>query len=89
MSIGTNLMHALKLINDACDDIQEGNMCYRCPLECSICGETFSIEEFYYNMSEDSVDDMLRLAEWCRSYISDEDAEALWADNERKMWDDE
>lgn len=81
---GQWIANACDLAASACQTIEENKACDRCPLY-SMCLDENNFLDVAYFFSANSWKEFLGFAEDMETYISDEDAEALYWDQQRKM----
>lgn len=78
------ILNALDLAADTCQTIQENGGCDRCPLY-TTCLDENNFLDVAYAFNVDHWRDFLGFADDINGYISNEDAEALYWDDRRKM----
>lgn len=82
---GKAITEMLTNLSEACQVIQDKDMCGDCPIKNNcFCVRGVTVWDICMDTNAKSFDDFLKLADYAEYYISDEDREALYADDLRK-----
>lgn len=84
------IQEAMNLLALACDNINEGGACEKCPLHSDKCLDDMAVKDFAEEMTAKSLEEFLGFADDVQEYLeeleinSEENQRALHADFQRK-----
>ena len=82
---GTNMVKTLTVLVEACEVIQGKNKCCDCPMKVDcFCDEGVTFWDVCNDMTVNDFDSFLEYADKVENQVSEEDREALYADDLRK-----